>query len=137
MLTGLRPSTTGVYALAPWFRTAKGFEDAETLFQYFHRHGYTTLTGGKIFHDAYPPDFPSFWHYARLTYLMQLDWLLMTYLFLVGLAHALAYRRESETRALDAGEVTVTSLHARRGGLQRLVDLRGECALSGGEVLVA
>jgi choline-sulfatase len=55
VLTGLRPSTTGVYALAPWFRTAKGFEDAETLLQFFHRHGYTTLTGGKIFHDAYPP----------------------------------------------------------------------------------
>ena len=55
VLTGLRPSTTGVYALAPWFRTAKGFEDAETLFQFFHRHGYTTRTCGKIFHDAYPP----------------------------------------------------------------------------------
>ena len=55
VLTGLRPSTTGVYALAPWFRTAKGFEDAETLLQFFRRHGYTTLTGGKIFHDAYPP----------------------------------------------------------------------------------
>src|SRR5262245_31802157 len=55
VLTGLRPSTTGVYALAPWFRTAKGFESTETLFQFFHRHGYTTLTCGKIFHDAYPP----------------------------------------------------------------------------------
>jgi choline-sulfatase len=55
VLTGLRPSTTGVYALAPWFRAAKGFENTETLFQFFHRHGYTTLTGGKIFHDAYPP----------------------------------------------------------------------------------
>ena len=55
VLTGLRPSTTGVYALAPWFRTARGFENTETLFQFFHRHGYTTLTGGKIFHDAYPP----------------------------------------------------------------------------------
>lgn len=55
VLTGLRPSTTGVYALAPWFRTAKGFEKAETLFQFFRRHGYRTLTCGKIFHDAYPP----------------------------------------------------------------------------------
>ncbi|HEX3150671.1 MAG TPA: sulfatase [Gemmataceae bacterium] len=55
VLTGLRPSTTGVYALAPWFRTAAGFETAETLFQYFHRHGYTTLTCGKVFHDVYPP----------------------------------------------------------------------------------
>jgi arylsulfatase A-like enzyme len=55
ILTGLRPSTTGVYALAPWFRTAKGFERTETLFQFFHRHGYTTMTCGKVFHDAYPP----------------------------------------------------------------------------------
>src|SRR2546426_356665 len=47
VLNGLRPSTTGVYALAPWFRTAKGFESIETLFQYFHRHRYTTLTCGK------------------------------------------------------------------------------------------
>lgn len=55
VLTGLRPSTTGVYALAPWFRTAKGFENAETLLQYFHRNGYSTLTCGKVFHDGYPP----------------------------------------------------------------------------------
>ena len=55
LLTGLRPSTTGVYALAPWFRTARGFEDVETLFQFFRRNGYTTLTCGKVFHDAYPP----------------------------------------------------------------------------------
>src|SRR6266699_4641812 len=31
VLTGLRPSTTGVYALAAWFRTAKCCEDTETL----------------------------------------------------------------------------------------------------------
>src|SRR6476619_5489967 len=54
LLTGLRPSTTGVYALAPWFRTAKGLESTETLFQFFHRHGYRTVTCGKLFHDAYP-----------------------------------------------------------------------------------
>jgi arylsulfatase A-like enzyme len=55
VLTGLRPSTTGTYALAPWFRTAAKFKDHETLFQYFHRHGYVTLSAGKVFHDAYPP----------------------------------------------------------------------------------
>src|SRR5215211_2264459 len=27
LLTGLRPSTTGVYTLAPWFRTAEKFKD--------------------------------------------------------------------------------------------------------------
>jgi len=55
VLTGLRPSTTGVYALAPWFRTSEKLKNHETLFQYFHKHGYPTLTGGKVFHDAYPP----------------------------------------------------------------------------------
>jgi arylsulfatase A-like enzyme len=44
-----------VYALAPWFRTSDKFRDAETVFQFFRKHGYRTLTGGKIFHDAYPP----------------------------------------------------------------------------------
>jgi arylsulfatase A-like enzyme len=55
LLTGLRPSTTGVYALAPWFRDDPAFKNHETVFQYFRRHGYRTMTGGKIFHDAYPP----------------------------------------------------------------------------------
>jgi hypothetical protein len=44
-----------VYALAPWFRIDKRFETTETLLQFFHRHGYTTLTCGKVFHDSYPP----------------------------------------------------------------------------------
>src|ERR1700730_5966560 len=39
------------------------------------------------------------WKFAQHHYLVQLDWLLMTYLFLVGLGYALAYRRESEGRA--------------------------------------
>jgi choline-sulfatase len=55
LLTGLRPTTTGVYALAPWFRTSEKFRDHPTVFQWFKKNGYTTLTGGKIFHDAYPP----------------------------------------------------------------------------------
>ncbi|MCE9562317.1 MAG: sulfatase [Planctomycetes bacterium] len=55
ILTGLRPTTTGVYALAPWFRTAEKFKNHATVFQWFHKHGYTTLTSGKVFHDAYPP----------------------------------------------------------------------------------
>src|SRR5215211_274308 len=55
LLTGLRPSTTGVYALEPWFRDDPKLQDHQTLFQYFHRHGYRTMTCGKVFHDAYPP----------------------------------------------------------------------------------
>ncbi len=55
VLTGLRPSTTGVYALAPWFRTLPAFRDHVTLPQYLSTHGYRTLSTGKIYHDAYPP----------------------------------------------------------------------------------
>ena len=55
ILTGLRPSTTGVYALAPWFRTSGKFKDHATVFQWFRKHGYTTVTTGKIFHGTYPP----------------------------------------------------------------------------------
>ena len=55
LLTGLRPSTTGVYALNPWFRTSGPLKELVTLPQYFKAHGYYTLTTGKIWHDAYPP----------------------------------------------------------------------------------
>jgi arylsulfatase A-like enzyme len=55
VLTGLRPTTTGVYALAPWFRRSEQFKDHATIFQWFRKNGYTTLTGGKVFHDSFPP----------------------------------------------------------------------------------
>jgi two-component system, LytTR family, sensor kinase len=65
------------------------------------------------------PTLESFWVYARVTYLSQLDWLLMTYLFLVGLAHALAYRRESEARSLDAAHLETRLVEAQLQALQR------------------
>ncbi len=55
MLTGLRPSTSGVYALDPWFRTVEPLRDVVTLPQHFMANGYNVVTCGKIFHDAYPP----------------------------------------------------------------------------------
>ncbi|MDY3552297.1 sulfatase [Gemmata sp. JC717] len=55
VLTGLRPSTTGVYALSPWFRTSEKLKDHATLFQWFKRSGYATTSTGKIFHGGYPP----------------------------------------------------------------------------------
>jgi choline-sulfatase len=55
ILTGLRPSTTGVYALAPWFRTSPALKDHATIFQWFRQNGYTTISTGKIFHGGYPP----------------------------------------------------------------------------------
>jgi arylsulfatase A-like enzyme len=55
LLTGLRPSTTGVYALDPWFRTAEPLKNLVTLPQHFQANGYVTMSGGKVFHDAFPP----------------------------------------------------------------------------------
>ncbi len=55
LLTGLRPTTTGVYGLAPWIRTVPGYQDVVTLPQYLMQHGYETYLVGKIFHGGYPP----------------------------------------------------------------------------------
>jgi two-component system, LytTR family, sensor kinase len=66
-----------------------------------------------------PGDFPGWWKVTLMQYLTQLDWLLMTYLFLVGLAHALAYRRESEARALNAAQLETRLVEAQLQALQR------------------
>lgn len=56
LLSGLRPSTTGVYALRPGMRSVPALENTVTLPQYFHQYGYFTFGCGKIFHDgAIPP----------------------------------------------------------------------------------
>jgi arylsulfatase A-like enzyme len=55
LLTGLRPSTTGVYALNVWFREDEKLREHVTLPQHFMQNGYYVATTGKIFHDAYPP----------------------------------------------------------------------------------
>jgi len=54
LMLGLRPSTTGIYALSPWFRTVPALRDAVTLPQHLEQHGYVTLTTGKTYHDGYP-----------------------------------------------------------------------------------
>jgi hypothetical protein len=59
------------------------------------------------------------WFAAQVEYLTQLDWTLMTYLFLVGLAHALEYRRQSERRALDAAHLETRLVEAQLQSLQR------------------
>ncbi len=53
LMTGLRPTTTGVYGLAPWFRTLDGFKDRVTLPQHLAAAGYQTLSTGKIYHGGY------------------------------------------------------------------------------------
>jgi arylsulfatase A-like enzyme len=51
VMTSLRPSTTGIYGLAPWHRSVPGQETKVTLGQYFENAGYETYAGGKVFHS--------------------------------------------------------------------------------------
>ena len=52
LMLGLRPSTTGVYGLAPWFRSLPQWRDRVTLPQHFAAAGYRTLSTGKIYHGG-------------------------------------------------------------------------------------
>lgn len=53
LMTSLRPSTTGIYGLAPWFRSVDKFNSHVTLPQHFQNAGYETYTCGKIYHGGY------------------------------------------------------------------------------------
>jgi len=52
LLTGLRPSSTGIYGLAPGIRDVELTKKHVTLPQTFTRAGYFTYTCGKIYHDG-------------------------------------------------------------------------------------
>ena len=50
ILTGRRPSSTGVYGNRQNLKNAPKAKDVVTLPEYFAKHGYHTLSTGKIFH---------------------------------------------------------------------------------------
>jgi choline-sulfatase len=50
LMLGLRPTTTGIYGLSPWFRNVDAWKDRVTLPQHFKAQGYRTFTSGKIYH---------------------------------------------------------------------------------------
>lgn len=52
LMLGLRPSTTGIHGLEPWFRNVPEYHDRVTLPQFFALHGYRTLSTGKLYHSA-------------------------------------------------------------------------------------
>ncbi len=53
LLTGYRPSTTGIYGLSPWIRQVPDLKNMVTIPQYFSANGYATYATGKIFHGGY------------------------------------------------------------------------------------
>jgi arylsulfatase A-like enzyme len=52
LMLGLRPTTTGVYGLSPWFRTLPQWRDRVALPQYFAANGYRTAATGKVYHNG-------------------------------------------------------------------------------------
>jgi choline-sulfatase len=52
LMLGLRPTTTGIYGLSPWFRSVDDLCARVTLPQHFKQHGYRTFTTGKIYHGG-------------------------------------------------------------------------------------
>jgi len=61
LMTGLKPSTTGVYTNRQPFRKVRA--EAVTLTQHFRQHGYAALGAGKIYHGRYPdpPSWDGYW----------------------------------------------------------------------------
>ncbi|MCH2386368.1 MAG: sulfatase-like hydrolase/transferase, partial [Pedosphaera sp.] len=53
IMTGLRPSNTGIYGNLNWFRDLPQYKDWVTLPQYFRQHGYLAWGGGKLYHQAH------------------------------------------------------------------------------------
>ncbi len=52
LMLSVRPTTSGVYGLAPWFRTLPELKDRVALPQHFKANGYKTYTVGKIYHGG-------------------------------------------------------------------------------------
>jgi arylsulfatase A-like enzyme len=50
VMTGLRPSTTGIYSLQPAFRTVSELKDYVSMPKAFAASGYATSTCGKVYH---------------------------------------------------------------------------------------
>ena len=60
LMTGILPSTSGVYLNPHPWRKSPALSDATTLPQHFMAHGYHVVGGGKIYHGGFPD--PPSWH---------------------------------------------------------------------------
>jgi arylsulfatase A-like enzyme len=62
LMTGILPSTSGVYHNPDPWRRSPVLKDAVTIPQHFMAHGYRAVGGGKIYHSSFP-DPPSWQEY--------------------------------------------------------------------------
>ncbi len=61
LMTGIRPSTSGVYLNSQPWRKSPVLKNAITLPQHFMAHGYKAMGSGKIYHGRFPD--PPSWNY--------------------------------------------------------------------------
>ena len=67
IMTGLRPSTTGLYDNGHWW--LPNLPDVVTVPQHFRNHGYRVVGAGKIFHHTAGNNPPNQWDdFLRLTF---------------------------------------------------------------------
>lgn len=59
LMTGIRPSTSGVYTNKSYWRGSPVLKEAVTIPQHFMQHGYQAWSAGKIFHTPDPPSWQS------------------------------------------------------------------------------
>ena len=59
IMTGLRPSTTGIYDNGQWWRPT--LSGVATLSEHFRAHGYHAVGGGKVFHHTLGNNPPELW----------------------------------------------------------------------------
>ncbi len=52
LMLSQRPTSTGIYGLAPWFRALPECQARVTLPQHFADNGYRTLAAGKVYHNG-------------------------------------------------------------------------------------
>ena len=63
LMTGIRPSTSGVYSNNQPFRKSEVLQDAVTMPTHFMQNGYHALGSGKIYHGVFPdpPSWNEYW----------------------------------------------------------------------------
>ncbi len=59
LMTGIRPSTSGIYHNPQPWRKSPVLKDAVTIPQHFMAHGYKAVASGKIYHGGFPD--PASW----------------------------------------------------------------------------
>jgi len=59
LMTGILPSTSGIYHNSDPWRKSPVLKDAVTIPQHFMAHGYSAVGGGKIYHGGFPD--PASW----------------------------------------------------------------------------